>query len=646
MPDRHSATASVGAIVWVAIAAIAVTLLAATAEMRASTQAAGSAAQQATAGFDSALDVRRGLQFGVPTGAYENAALEAARLPAALSLAPLAGASGDLDVASMAAGPPPGSVTLGLVDGAILSSTDSGTSFKPVFANRDGAITSIAASAGGMLFAAAAGPSVAVSANGGATWEQAAPSAALATARGNDQPGPFPPLAISGNHVLFGAHHVFVSADGMKTWKMQENADLTGGCSDGSCALQQITVAASDSRVAYALSAQSGSAPFKLSQTAQADFQSGAEWRDVTPNLPLDPARVQATSIAIDPRDADDAYLALSGFDAVTHAGHVLRTRNRGATWSRADGVGGESPLPDAPVMTVLVDAADPSGNTILAGTDVGLFHSTDGGMTWAMVPGARTTPVAALAQNAAGRIFVATPGQGAFCVVAETPSAMAAAATKTPKPSPTPTPVGLVTITKSGTNHAGPGVPIASGVFTVKNTSAAAISVTSVTISFSNPGLFDQATLDGTPPSATATVSATVRPLTASTQFSFAAPVLLQPGDVGTFSFTTIISFNPTQGALVSPLRGRPAMLFALALGMVGLVAAPLPARRRRLIALTAGLLVLASAALVGCGNSSNSGTGAPFESSMTITAVGATGTGGGGFNGLPGSLGTISLF
>ena len=72
------------------------------------------------------------------------------------------------------------------------------------------------------------------------------------------------------------------------------------------------------------------------------------------------------------------------------------------------DGAGGASPLPDVPTLRILVDETDSSGNTLLAGTDIGVFRSSDAGATWAafnlgVIP---AVPVFDLEQNQNGLIF------------------------------------------------------------------------------------------------------------------------------------------------------------------------------------------------------------------------------------------------
>ena len=140
----------------------------------------------------------------------------------------------------------------------------------------------------------------------------------------------------------------------------------------------------------------------------------------MTGNLPFDSASTQATGIALDPNNANNAYLSISGFTSMTGVGHIFTTTDFGATWTRADGAGGSSPLPDVPVLRVLVDSRDSTGQTLYAATDVGVFQSTDGGETWAafnldVIP---AVPVYDIEQNDNGTIYVGTHGRGAYQLI------------------------------------------------------------------------------------------------------------------------------------------------------------------------------------------------------------------------------------
>jgi hypothetical protein len=230
----------------------------------------------------------------------------------------------------------------------------------------------------------------------------------------------YPPIASDpsvARRVLLGGHFIWVLnfANGRVT--RQSAQDLTGKCADGSCALQNIEFT-SDRRRAWALSmSNAGGTPFKLFSTTQANRNAGARWADVTKNLGFDTSKTQATGISPDANNARDAYLSVSGFTASTGIGHIFRTTDFGATWIQADGAGGSSPLPDVPVLRVLVDRTDTSGKTIYAATDIGVFASTDGGATWsdfnlATIP---AVPVFDIQQNTNGVIFISTHGRGAY---------------------------------------------------------------------------------------------------------------------------------------------------------------------------------------------------------------------------------------
>jgi photosystem II stability/assembly factor-like uncharacterized protein len=261
------------------------------------------------------------------------------------------------------------------------------------------------------------------SSDGGSTWVQFIFSDPVGF-------GFYPPLASDpavAQRVLLGGHFVLVFDFATRTVTRHSPQDLTGGCTSGACALQDLEFAPSDHTIAWALSKQSGTTPFKLFNTTQADLNSGATWNDVTGNLPFNSASTQATGIAPDPHDANNAYLSISGFTAVTGVGHIFKTTDFGTTWTRADGAGGRSPLPDVPVLRVLVDRREASHHTqhtLYAATDVGVFQSSDGGETWAafnlgVIP---AVPVYDIEQNDNGVIYVGTHGRGAYQLIPQRP--------------------------------------------------------------------------------------------------------------------------------------------------------------------------------------------------------------------------------
>ena len=231
--------------------------------------------------------------------------------------------------------------------------------------------------------------------------------------------------------------------------------------------------------VAYALSTQTfetGSpTPFKIFQTTQADVQvdtthpNGGAWTDVTVNLPFSPTRTQATGIAISPFNPAIAFLSVSGFTAATGIGHVFITNDSGAHWFRDDGNPQDAnpppatAIPDIPVLRLMVDANDRTGQTLLAGTDIGVFRSTDLGVSWApfslgVIP---IVPVFDIEQNLDGVTFAGTHGRGAFELSGAigpipTPTSFPTMAVATPTPivtrTATPTKTATPTRTASAT--------------------------------------------------------------------------------------------------------------------------------------------------------------------------------------------------
>jgi photosystem II stability/assembly factor-like uncharacterized protein len=326
-------------------------------------------------------------------------------------------------------------------------------------------------------------PEIASSSDGGASWNATAPTTAVQNAFGPDSANIYPPLAVDpgvAHRVLIGGTSgIYVSDDGMLSWQAQ------GTIVSGE-PTQDIEFAPSDDTRAWALSIGETGIGFQIFNTTQANCPDRpscanpglvAPWHDRTASLEaifppgLTTGDTQATGIAADPHDAAVAYVSLSGFTAATHIGHLFRTADFGATWTRADGAGGASPLPDIPVLRVLVDRVDLTRDTIIAATDAGLYRSTDGGATWSefnlgAIP---NVPVFDIEQGVGGTIMIGTHGRGAYRldgsppIATATPTRTASATptiTATPSPAPTatrtatvaPTPTVTATATRAAT--------------------------------------------------------------------------------------------------------------------------------------------------------------------------------------------------
>lgn len=111
--------------------------------------------------------------------------------------------------------------------------------------------------------------------------------------------------------------------------------------------------------------------------TVHMSTDNGASFRPITgtglPNRAI-------TDLYVSPSNPDEVVLTVSG----SGSGHVFRCTNPTATqptWVNLSGVGPDA-LPDISANCVTVDPTDPS-TRIFVGTDVGVFATIDGGITW-----------------------------------------------------------------------------------------------------------------------------------------------------------------------------------------------------------------------------------------------------------------------
>jgi photosystem II stability/assembly factor-like uncharacterized protein len=123
--------------------------------------------------------------------------------------------------------------------------------------------------------------------------------------------------------------------------------------------------------------------------------------------------------IAIDPRDNRKVYVSFLGY----HKNNVWVTTDSGTTWKAINGSGTKA-LPETPVNWITVHPKVPG--CLFAGTDIGLFYSTDDGTTWQTTKeGGSTSPIAELQWKNDRTMMVVTHGRGIFTVdVGEAPFA------------------------------------------------------------------------------------------------------------------------------------------------------------------------------------------------------------------------------
>ena len=125
----------------------------------------------------------------------------------------------------------------------------------------------------------------------------------------------------------------------------------------------------------------------------------GSKWVNATGTLPA----LWVSDILVHPDSSTVAYVALSGYGA----SHVWKTTNIGSTWTDIS-----SNLPDVPVNSIVMDPSN--NNTLVIGTDAGVFRTTDQGGAWSpFMNGLPNVAVSQLEFTATGILRAATAGRG-----------------------------------------------------------------------------------------------------------------------------------------------------------------------------------------------------------------------------------------
>jgi len=168
---------------------------------------------------------------------------------------------------------------------------------------------------------------------------------------------------------------------------------------------------------------------------------------------------VYVARAVIDPNNKTTAYITLDGYSTPNHVWKTINLLGEppNPTW-----VAASTGLPNIPVNAFAVDPTSP--DLLYAGTDIGVFNSTDGGATWNPYGTLPRVAVFDLKVTANHVVRIATHGRGMWEIPGVTPTlptATSLVASTTNATFGTP-----VTLTATVTTNGNPAIPTGTMVF------------------------------------------------------------------------------------------------------------------------------------------------------------------------------------
>ena len=170
------------------------------------------------------------------------------------------------------------------------------------------------------------------------------------------------------SRMYYGTNRVYRSTNRAESWSAISPplAQPVPGANLVYGTVTTIAVAPSDGNYIYA-----GTDDGHVWRTANG----GNNWEDISDGLP----QRWVTSLAVDPLDAQRAYVTLSGYRWDEYQPHVLRTDNAGASWQDIG-----TSLPEVPVNDIVIDVV--FGNRLIVATDAGVYATANEGANWELL--------------------------------------------------------------------------------------------------------------------------------------------------------------------------------------------------------------------------------------------------------------------
>lgn len=212
------------------------------------------------------------------------------------------------------------------------------------------------------------------------------------------------------NTIYYGSDRLYRSADnGLTNTVVSQNPIVGTGCGSigtSPCAISAIGISPQNDNVRIIGLQNGGIFGTTTGSSTLTDLDAGG----AVPNNYI-------ARSAIDPTNADRAYITLSAF-GVTNVWKTSNLSNANPTWTAA-----ATGLPQVPVSAFIIDPLN--SNTLFAGTDIGVYTSTDAGGTWTLLgTGLPRVAVFDMAITPAPRMLrIATHGRGMWQINLGAPS-------------------------------------------------------------------------------------------------------------------------------------------------------------------------------------------------------------------------------
>lgn len=198
------------------------------------------------------------------------------------------------------------------------------------------------------------------------------------------------PFVIDPNNaarIVYATNRIYVSTDSGTNFSA-----ISGDVTAGTGAVRSIAVSKSNSNRVYITTSDG---------LVRTSTNGGASFTTIWTGQPGWPRVMR--EIAIDPADDKHFWLAQSGFGS----NRVMESTDAGATFTAVG-----STLPDVPVNTVTVDTRTTPA-TVYAGTDAGLYRSTDRGAHWTKLSFPNVPIIDMILDTVHERLLIGTEGRG-----------------------------------------------------------------------------------------------------------------------------------------------------------------------------------------------------------------------------------------